>query len=225
MLERERSKLIAQWKAEARVEAEVSRRDEKGDKRFERVYRLAVAGFNKFSYGSFRIMMIVEAFIGNLPLTTCAAAMAIVTLGVVWFKFAEEYLESCEPVHFHSSQCTFPEFPGCFYCDTTATGYKVAVAFHYGCNILSGVMTLLVVTKILLATRVVMDEMSSPTTSSPAGLLCMTSVCVFAGRGLIGQIVVSSAACVHLCLAIWFIYMALAYRIMPEVRFLRPLTL
>lgn len=76
---------------------------------------------------------------------------------------------------------------------------------------------MLVVIKILLATRVVVDEMSSPTTSSPAGLLCMTSVCVFAGRGLIGQIVVSSAACVHLGLAIWFIYMALAYHIMPEV--------
>ena len=68
---------------------------------------------------------------------------------------------------------------------------------------------MLVVAKILLASRVVMDEMSSPTTSSPAGLLCMTAVCVFAGRGLIGQIIVSAAAGVHLALAIWFIYMAL----------------
>lgn len=75
---------------------------------------------------------------------------------------------------------------------------------------------MLVVAKILLATRVVMDEMSSPTTSSPAGLLCMTAVCVFAGRGLIGQVIVSVASCAHLGLAIWFIYMALAYHIMPE---------
>jgi hypothetical protein len=114
----------------------------------------------------------------------------------------------CE-VHFHSSQCSFPEFPGCFYCDKNATGYKIAIGFHYGCKVIAGLLSMLVVAKILLASRVVMDEMSSPTTSSPAGLLCMTAVCVFAGRGLIGQIIVSAAACIHLALAIWFIYMAL----------------
>uniref|UniRef100_A0A7S0XQT0 Uncharacterized protein n=1 Tax=Pseudo-nitzschia delicatissima TaxID=44447 RepID=A0A7S0XQT0_9STRA len=81
---------------------------------------------------------------------------------------------------------------------------------------MSGLLAMLLVAKILLATRVVIDAMSSPTTSSPAGLLCMTSVCVFAGRGMVGQVIVSTAACVHLALAIWFIYMALAYNIMPE---------
>jgi hypothetical protein len=94
--------------------------------------------------------------------------------------------------------------------------YKIAIAFHYSCKVISGLLAMLVVAKILLATRVVMDEMSSPTTSSPAGLLCMTCVCVFAGRGLIGQVIVSIAGCVHFGIAIWFIYMALAYRIMPE---------
>lgn len=94
--------------------------------------------------------------------------------------------------------------------------YKVAIGFHYLCTVISGLLAMLVVAKILLATRVVIDEMSSPTTSSPAGLLCMTSALVFAGRGLIGQVIVSVAACVHLGLAIWFIYMALAYHIMPE---------
>jgi hypothetical protein len=44
----------------------------------------------------------------------------------------------------------------------------------------------------------------------------MTTVCVFAGRGLVGQFLVSVAAGMHLCLAIWFIYCALAYHIMPE---------
>lgn len=72
------------------------------------------------------------------------------------------------------------------------------------------------VAKLLIAPRVVFDEMSSPTTASPAGLLCMTTVCVFAGRGLIGQIVVTAAASVHLSIVIWYIYMALAYHIMPE---------
>lgn len=83
---------------------------------------------------------------------------------------------------------------------------------------ISGLLATLLVAKILLATRVVMDEMSSPTTASPAGLLCMTAVCVFTGRGLVGQILVSTAAFIHLGLAIWFIYMALAYNILPEPR-------
>ena len=50
-----------------------------------------------------------ESFIGNLPLTIGAIALASANLGVDWFKFAEENLSSCEPVHFHSKQCNFPE--------------------------------------------------------------------------------------------------------------------
>lgn len=94
--------------------------------------------------------------------------------------------------------------------------YKVAVLFHFMCSAIAGVMAMTFVLKCVLATRVVLDEMSSPTTSSPAGLICMTIVCVFAGQGWIGQVLVSSAAAVHLCLAIWFIYVALAYHIMPD---------
>lgn len=159
----------------------------------------------------------IETFISNLPLTVGAIALAIVTLGVVWFKFAEENLDSCQPVHFHSSQCTFPEFPGCFYCDTTSTLYKVAVDFHFACSIIAGILAVVFFAKVFLATRVVLDEMSSPTTASPAGLICMTIVCVFAGRGLVGQILVSAAAALHLCLAIWFIYMALACKFLAEL--------
>lgn len=158
MLEKERTKLIQQWKAEARAEAETMRKEEESNE----CCRSVVAQFHRLGNQLFRLSTLIEAFIGNLPLTIGAVAMAVVTLGVVWFKFAEEYLETCEPVHFHSSQCTFPEFPGCFYCDTTAKGYKVAIGFHYGCKILSGFLAMLVVAKILLATRVVMDEMSSP---------------------------------------------------------------
>jgi hypothetical protein len=78
--------------------------------------------------------------------------------------------------------------------------YKVALRFHFACSSVAGVLAMAFVLKVVLATRVVMDEMSSPTTSSPAGLICMTTVCVFAGRGLIGQLFVSVAAAVHLCL-------------------------
>jgi hypothetical protein len=216
VFEKERAKLIDQWKAEAREEAELLRKEEETNRWYRRMWSTTSEQFRHFGVTIFRCLILVETFIGNLPLTIGAVALAIVTLGVVWFKFAEEYLDSCQPVHFHSSQCTFPEFPGCFYCDKSALGYKIAIGFHYACTMFSGLLAMLLVAKVLLATRVVIDEMSSPTTSSPAGLLCMTSVCVFAGRGMVGQVIVSTAACFHLALAIWFIYMALAYNIMPE---------
>jgi hypothetical protein len=157
-----------------------------------------------------------ETFIGNLPLTIGAVALAIVTLGCVWFKFAEEMLDSCTPVHYHSSQCSFPEFPGCFYCDTSDKAYKLAYGFHCGCSICAGLIVMLFFLKICIARKTVMDEMNSPTTSSPAGLMCMTIVCVFAGHGVIGQAMVTLAAAVHFIVAVWFIYMAGAYNILPD---------
>lgn len=216
MLEKERAKLIEQWKAEARAEAEFSRRQQEANQWDRRLGRYLGAEIRKNYNRSIRFLMSIETFIANLPLTLGAIAMAVVTLGVVWFKFAEENLDSCEPVHFHSSQCTFPEFPGCFYCDTTAKMYRVAIYFHYACKVSAGFFAMLFVAKFLVATRVVLDELSSPTTASPAGLLCMTTVCVFAGHGLIGQVMVTAASCIHLGFVIWFIYMALAYHIMPE---------
>jgi len=217
MLENERARLIAHWKAEARAETSTSRASTREHSSWPgRIRRILDDEFGGIATKTVNFLISLEAFICNLPLTVGAIAMAIVTLGVVWFKFVEEYLDSCEPVQFHSSQCTFPEFPGCFYCDTTAPMYKVAVTFHFACSALAGVLALSFVLKLLLATQVVLDEMSSPTTASPAGLICMTIACVFAGRGILGQILVSLASCVHLCLVIWFIYMALAYHIMPD---------
>jgi hypothetical protein len=219
MLEKERAKLIAQWKAEAKEEAETSRRGGliEGNNRLTRKWGEGLEiWWSNCSKRLLRFAFGVETFIANLPLTIGAVAMAVVTLGVVWFKFAEENLPGCEPVQFHSSQCTFPEFPGCFYCDTKADMYRLALGFHYACKISAGILAMLFVLKILFSARVVMDEMSSPTTASPAGLLCMTTVCVFAGHGSIGQFMVTAAAGIHFCLALWFVYMALAYRIMPD---------
>eukprot|EP00557_Chaetoceros_sp_GSL56_P012176 CAMPEP_0176484188 /NCGR_PEP_ID=MMETSP0200_2-20121128/4321_1 /TAXON_ID=947934 /ORGANISM="Chaetoceros sp., Strain GSL56" /LENGTH=1370 /DNA_ID=CAMNT_0017880645 /DNA_START=72 /DNA_END=4187 /DNA_ORIENTATION=- len=158
-----------------------------------------------------------ETFIGNLPLTIGAIALAIVTLGVVWFKFAEVMLDTCKPVHFHSTQCNFPEFPGCFYCDTEVRGYKIAYAFHQACSALAGAIAFLFILKICIARRkVVIDEMNSPTTSSPAGLICMTIVCVAAGKGMLGKVLVTSAAGLHFCVAVWFILMAGSFNILPD---------
>ena len=205
MLIQEREKLLENWKAEARADLEAQRLEQEKRRWHYRLREWISLKLNQCSKSGEKLLSNFENFISNLPLVIGAVALAIVTLGVVWFKFAEENMISCQPVHFHSSQCSFPEFPGCFYCDTTARMYKVAVYFHYFCSTLSGLLALLFFAKIFLAWRVVMDEMSSPTTSSPAGLICMTMVCVFAGRGLIGQILVTMAACMHLCLAAWFV--------------------
>lgn len=94
--------------------------------------------------------------------------------------------------------------------------YRVALGFHWTCNAFAGLLAFGFVAKLLLARRVVLDELSSPTTASPAGLICMTLNVVFAGRGTFGMLMVSLSSATHLCIAIWFIYMALAYQIMPE---------
>jgi hypothetical protein len=87
--------------------------------------------------------------------------------------------------------------------------YKVAERFHYACSTFAGILALTFVMKLIIARRLAFDELSSPTTASPAGLLCMTLTIVFAGRGFIGKVVVCSAAFIHLCIAFWFMYMAL----------------
>jgi hypothetical protein len=203
MLETERTRLIAQWKAEARAEALASRRQREAEQWHLRLGRYVDSEFGFLIGKVYTVLCALEAFICNLPLTVGAIAMAIATLGVVWYKLAEELLQSCEPVQFHSSQCSFPEFPGCFFCDVTDPYYKIAVNFHFACSAIAGVLALSFVLKMLLATQVIMDEMSSPTTASPAGLLCTTIVCVFAGHGFVGQLLVSMAACIHLLLVIW----------------------
>jgi len=216
LLEKERAKLIKQWREEARAEEEAARRARADNSWFRNLGRNMESEIQSLFQGSFRFFAWLEAFIANLPLTIGAIAMAIANLGVDWFKFAEENLESCEPVHFHSSQCSFPEFPGCFYCDTDARMYKLALRFHWACSALAGMIALTFVLKLLLARRVVFDELSSPTTASPAGLVCMCTDVVFAGHGFVGMAIVLTSSTIHLCLAIWFIYMALAYRIMPD---------
>lgn len=216
LLEQERAKLIKQWREEARAEEDASRRSTDDILCWGRLHQKIDSQMRLLLDRSFKIFTWLEAFIANLPLTIGAIALAITNLGVVWFKFMESNLDSCQPVHFHSSQCTFPEFPGCFYCDTTARMYQLGLRFHWTCSVVGGILAFSFVLKLILARQVVFDELNSPTTASPAGLICMTLDIVFAGRGLMGMVVVSAASFVHLCLAFWFIYMALAYHIMPE---------
>ena len=133
----------------------------------------------------------------------------LLILGVVWFKFMEENTDACIPVHFYSSQCTFPEFPGCFRCDTDMDMYKLALGFHNICSAVAGVCCVLFFLKVLLAWRVVVDELSNPTTSTPMGVICIANVCVFAGHGVIGEGIVLVTSGFHCILAFWFLYMAI----------------
>lgn len=74
---------------------------------------------------------------------------------------------------------------------------------------------MLFLAKAMLNWRSFIDEMSSPTTSSPAGLIFMTIALAFIGKGDIGEMLVILASLLHLVLVVWFIYMSLAYQTMP----------
>lgn len=64
-----------------------------------------------------------------------------------------------------------------------------------------------------------MDEMSSPTTASPSGLIFMTLAMSSVGQfGSVGGVLVFVASFLHLILVVWFTYMSLAYQTMPDPR-------
>ena len=71
-----------------------------------------------------RTIVQAKLLICNLPLSAAAISFSIVLLGIVWMRRAEEILSSCKEVNFHSSQCNFPEFPGCYFCDTFDRWYQ-----------------------------------------------------------------------------------------------------
>ena len=92
MLEDERSRLIAQWKAEARAEALASRRQQEAEQWHRRFGSFFDTEFGDIIRKVYMTLSSLEAFVCNLPLSLGGIAMAIVTLGVVWFKWVEETL-------------------------------------------------------------------------------------------------------------------------------------
>ena len=214
-LERERETLLAQWKLELQQEHQKLLVQQGSDDEHDKSPLWLISSKMYDTLCQPWIESIVwflsslEVFIANLPLTIGAVGLSWVTMGVVWFKFYEENSESCVPVHYYSSKCTFPEFPGCFHCDTSLDTYKIALAFHYTCSSIAGLCCVLFFLKLILAWRVVADELSNPTTSTPAGVMCIAVVCVFAGLGPIGEAIVLVTSGFHLMLAIWFLYMAI----------------
>ena len=201
-LEKEREALIAKWKAELEEE----RRQLEGPPIWEKLYKIFLEPCLE-SIAS--LLATAEVFVANLPLTIGAVGLSWVTMGTVWFKFMEENSNFCRPVHYYSPQCTFPEFPGCFECDGSHAWYQVALKWHFFCSSVAGICCLLFLLKSVIAWRVVADELGNPTTSTPMGVVCIAIVCVFAGRGTVGEAIVLATSCFHFVLAFWFLYMAI----------------
>jgi tellurite resistance protein TehA-like permease len=108
------------------------------------------------------------------------------------------------------------KFPGCFYCDKKSLSYNMSLNLHLGCSAFAGLLAFVFLSKLVIARNIFFEELSNPVSIAPAGLICMTLSVAFAGRGIFGMWVVLVSSAVHLCLALWFVYMALAYRMMPD---------
>jgi hypothetical protein len=150
------------------------------------------------------ILIVIELFISNMPALVGSLALAWCSLGVDWFKWYEETYDTCHPIHYHSTACVFPEFPGCYACDTDNYGYKLALHFHYCCSVISFVLCSFLLGKIMIAFPVVRDELANPTTAAPIGLLCMAIEKVFGGSlGPVGMCITFFASAVHTVVACW----------------------
>ncbi|CAB9507164.1 expressed unknown protein [Seminavis robusta] len=212
-LEKERAKLVAQWREEWEKEEEHLRQRDPKRKLFRALYNKIGQCLDALMY----FFSSFEVFISNMPLTIAALALSWVSMGCVWFKFMEEQIDDCHHVHFYSPQCTFPEFPGCFECNLENKWYILGVNFHYFCSIVSFTFCSMIMLKVIIAWDVVLDELGNPTTSTPAGVFCIAMVCVFAGRGPVGEMVVLITATFHFVLAFWFLYMAVfKYHLYPD---------
>jgi hypothetical protein len=208
-LEKEREALVAQWKAEFEAEQR-----ELEAPLMVTIYKLFLGPCVE---SIMSMLATVEVFLANLPLTIGAVGLSWVTMGTVWFKYMEENVDFCNPVHFYSPRCTFPEFPGCFECDTSERLYQIAVNWHFFCSFVAGVCCVLFLLKVVVAWRIVVDELGNPTTSTPMGVVCIAVVCVFAGQGPVGEAIVIGTSCFHFLLAFWFLYTAIyRFRLWPD---------
>ena len=209
-----------QWRSE--FEEEQRRRQEEEDSGwvillFNDVTHVFKTSATRCCKSVWNVLSYAEVLVSNMPLTIGALGLSWVTQGVIWFKFMEENIGSCTTVHFHSPQCTYPEFPGCFDCDISDPIYQLTITFHYFCHCVAATCCLLFFGKCILAWRVVVDELSNPATSTPMGVVCITIICVAAGRGWIGEVIVLVTSAFHLLLSFWFLFMAIVqFRLWPD---------
>jgi hypothetical protein len=211
-LEKERESLIRQWKSEFQ-ESEIRQMQEEQAKRESFLTKYISSCLSAI----YHALATAEVFFSNLPLTIGAVALSWTSMGVVWFKFMEENIHVCKPVHYHSPLCNFPEFPGCFDCDIHNSVYQIALYFHDACCCIGGCLAMSFLLKSILAWQVVADQLSNPTTATPVGVVCITLICVFAGRGIVGEVIVIIVSTFHCFFAFWFLYMAIfKFKMLPD---------
>jgi len=163
------------------------------------------------------VLVMMELYISNMPSLVGSLALAWVSLGVDWFKWYEETFDACHPTSYHNKECTFAEFPGCFACETDRKGYQFFLHFHYLCSTIAFLLSSFLVGKIMIAFPVVRDELANPTTAAPLGLLCMAFEKTFAGNfGLTGKVITYAASALHTAVAVWFIFISVVYKTLPE---------
>lgn len=150
------------------------------------------------------LRVLLELLISNCPSLIGSLALAWTSLGVDWFKWYEESANDCVPIDYHDEACVYPEFAGCFACDTTRTGYWIMLNLHHLCNAISFVLASCLIGKILVAFPVVRDELANPTTAAPLGLLCMAFDKVFAGNfGYVGEAITFMSATLQTIVLAW----------------------
>ncbi len=154
----------------------------------------------------YSMFVMLELLISNVPSLIGALALTWTSLGSNWFKWYEENASDCVPTEYHNEACVFPEFPGCFACDTSRAGYRIALNFHYLCSSISFVFASCLVRKVLIAFPVVRDELANPTTAAPLGLLCMALDKSFAGDfGFFGEAITFLSSAAQTVVAIWYV--------------------
>ena len=63
----------------------------------------------------------------------------------------------------------------------------------------------------------VRDELANPTTAAPLGLLCMAVEKIFGGNfGIVGMSFVFGASAIQTAVAVWFIFISIVYKTLPE---------
>jgi len=123
-----------------------------------------------------------------------------------YFSIAVRWQENnptCVQVAYRSEKCTFPEFPGCFNCNIHDPFYKLALQCHYMCQLICLAFGILFLAKVILARRVLLDELNNPITMSPLGLYCIAMAVIAVGKGILGYLTVVIFSILHLLIYFW----------------------
>jgi hypothetical protein len=108
------------------------------------------------------------------------------------------------------------EFPGGFSCDQGSV-YKSALYFHFTCTFVAAILAFFFLSKLVLAWRVVSDDLLNPVTATPVGVICITLEVLFAVSGNLGMCLVFAVSFFHAIFAFWYLYVAaFKFNLLPD---------